>query len=250
MSETQELQPSSEFEIPLADIAEPDALAPRMPRRRRARYVPVQPLPRLWKTEPDPEEDSEELPAESDKKKGARRKADTARESSSPSQPKATASRSNRPKPKKKRKVEPDENGEKRVLLEETPALDTIESRAAGPLDDGRADDLLRLDLRLDRLRHDLLGLGRSRRGRRRDAARAAGAADGAEAVERALCALHARPRPGVRQAETDQAGRRHADEGRLGLQGDAGGRRGPGGPRSPAALPAVPGWPHHAGGA
>ena len=90
-------------------------------------FVPGQPLPRLWKTEP--EEDSEES-LEEPKKKRSKDIAVAAPSSKSPSNSRASASKPAKPKPKpKKNKGDEGEKGEKRILLEETPALDTIESR-------------------------------------------------------------------------------------------------------------------------
>src|SRR5262245_20522834 len=114
MSETQELQPSSEYEIPLADLPDPEP-----PKKESIPYVAGQPLPRLWKTEPDPEEDSKvslDLPA---KKKGSKENVVATPAPQSPAKPKATASQPAQRKPKPKKKEAVDENGEKRVLLEE-----------------------------------------------------------------------------------------------------------------------------------
>jgi hypothetical protein len=96
---------------------------PQPPKPDKITYVPGQPLPRLWKTEPDTEEDSEESLENPKKKKGSKDQDVAAAASKSPSKPKGLASKTPEAKPKKKK------DGGKRVLLEDTPALDTIESR-------------------------------------------------------------------------------------------------------------------------
>ena len=94
------------------------------PPTESARAV-VQPLPRLWKAEPDP---TGEPSAESARpvKKVAKGGEDKPAAKAAP-KPKAKA---NAPKPKPKRPPIDDGDGtEKRVLIEETPALDTYEAR-------------------------------------------------------------------------------------------------------------------------
>ena len=201
--------------------------------KAKVAYVPGQPLPRLWKTEPDPEEDSEESLEEPGKakKKVSKDKAVAAPASKVPGKPKATASKPAKPKPKKK-KVEEGEDGEKRVLLEETRPVRYDRVAAAGSPGGGRPDHVLFLDPRLDRLRHDLLRLRRFH-GQRRGTpvARCDGHAARAEGIARARGAVHARPGPRVRQARENQGVARDAQAGRLGLQGHPSGRQGAGGP-------------------
>ncbi len=106
---------------------------PRPPKKDKIPFVPGQPLPRLWKTEPEPEEGSDDPLDELDMKKGDKDQAVAASASKSSSKSKATAEKPAKPKPAKpkpaKQKASEGEKGEKRVLLEETPAFDTIESR-------------------------------------------------------------------------------------------------------------------------
>src|SRR5215813_9938324 len=97
MSDTQELQPSSEFDIPLADTPEAEA-----PKKGSNPYVPGQPLPRLWKTEPNPEEDAEES-LEDPKKKGSTNKDVATTASKSTTKPKGSSSKTAKVKPKKKK---------------------------------------------------------------------------------------------------------------------------------------------------
>ncbi len=108
MSETQEPQPTKQD--------------------KKVPYVPGQPLPRLWKTEPDPEEDSEESLEGPDKNKASKNKEKTSAAPTGASKAQSPARKLDKSKNAKK-KVREGEGGEKRVLIEETPALDTIESR-------------------------------------------------------------------------------------------------------------------------
>lgn len=144
MSETQELRPPSGDEIPLADIPEsqppsddeiPLADVEQAESSSKAvanPYIPGQPLPRLWKAEPEPDADAAESagPAEKKQKKATKGPAVAASASESATKPRA-ASPADKPKPKpqKKKQEVKGENGEKRVLKEETPAFDTVESR-------------------------------------------------------------------------------------------------------------------------
>ena len=91
------------------------------PQRAKSARKPVLPMPRLWKSEPEstPEES---LPVKKARKDG---------ETESPTSP--TKSKTSKSKGKTKSKAKgpssADENSEKKVLIEETPALDTYESR-------------------------------------------------------------------------------------------------------------------------
>jgi formylglycine-generating enzyme required for sulfatase activity len=101
---------------------------PRPPQKDKIPFVPGQPLPRLWKTEPEPEEESDDPLDELDKKKGAKNQSVVASTSKSSRESKPAKPKPAKPKPAKKKASE-GEKGEKRVLLEETPTFDTIESR-------------------------------------------------------------------------------------------------------------------------
>jgi sulfatase modifying factor 1 len=95
------------------------------PQPPKSSRKPVQPLPRLWKTEPDSEELAGLPPAkDSSGKKSSKEKDDA------PSGP-AVQSRSKGKSKSGKDKSTPagDEKTEKKVLKEDTPALDTYESR-------------------------------------------------------------------------------------------------------------------------
>jgi len=82
-----------------------------------------QPLPRLWKTEPDPE-DEEALPG----RPGAAKKA--SQDSEDPPSKPSSKSKASASKSKKSKAPAPEDDKKgKKVLLEDTPALDTIESR-------------------------------------------------------------------------------------------------------------------------
>ena len=108
-------------EYDLADVPEP--------RQPKAPITPGKPLPRLWKTEPD-EDEEEELKeaAEAKKKQEAARSAKEAVRSAEVRQ------RARKAKPKESNKPPGDEGSEKKVLVEETPALDTYEARQRGRL--------------------------------------------------------------------------------------------------------------------
>jgi formylglycine-generating enzyme len=84
----------------------------------------VKPLPRLWKAEPEEDEDASDTSSGPSKK---RRKTDEASPSKSAASAKGTPAKSK--KSKAKSAPDPGEQAEKRVLKEETPALDTYESR-------------------------------------------------------------------------------------------------------------------------
>ncbi len=117
MSETQDLEPQQPKPTP---------------------YIPGQPLPRLWKTEPDPSEE-EELEETEDgqvRKKAAKKGEEDGTAPKKPVKKKATFSwpKPEKTKPKTKSKSKPKSDGdgepkEKRVLLEETPTFDTVEAR-------------------------------------------------------------------------------------------------------------------------
>ena len=108
-------------EYDLADVPEP--------RQPKAPITPGKPLPRLWKTEPD-EDEEEELKeaAEAKKKQEAAQSAEETVRSAEVRQ------RARKAKPKESRKPPGDEGSEKKVLVEETPALDTYEARQRGRL--------------------------------------------------------------------------------------------------------------------
>ena len=239
MSETQKLQPSSEFEIPLADIqgSPPpdddeiplgDISEPETPQKESVPYVAGQPLPRLWKAEPDPDEESRADHRRNAIRRKARRVSPSPPASKSPSKPTVGRSKTAKPKPKKKKSE--DDGDERR---EAGPAGGDARLRhdrvaAAGSPDHGRADGVLRRDLRLDRQRHALLGLGRTRRDRGRDAGRRSRprcpGRHPRASPRRATCSTGARDTRGASRPSTPW----RAPAGRLGLQGDAGGRRRP----------------------
>ena len=96
----------------------------------KAPNKPVQPLPRLWKTEPDPDEEEElKEAAEAKKKQAAAEQA---------AQEKAQAAearlRARKAKPNEPKKPPSGEGSEKKVLKEDTPALDTYQARQRGRL--------------------------------------------------------------------------------------------------------------------
>ena len=94
----------------------------------------VKPLPRLWKTEP--EEDEERARRHEQPREKAAHKTDEASPSKIAS--KSAGSVKGAPGKSKKAKAkgdpDPDDKAEKRVLKEETPTLDTYESRRRVPL--------------------------------------------------------------------------------------------------------------------
>ena len=82
----------------------------------------AQPMPRLWKTEPEADEAEE---------KGSTRKSRTDRETESPGKPARSKESPSKPKSKLAREKEAftkDDKGQKKVLIEETPTFDTFES--------------------------------------------------------------------------------------------------------------------------
>ena len=129
MSETFDLEPENTDEtFDLEPPKEDETFDLEPPKKDEGRYVPGQPLPRLWKTEPDPDEDADETIEQAGKKKPPRKKDASAAAAApaprSPSKSKTTA------KPaRSKKKADDESKGEKKVLLEETPTFDTIESR-------------------------------------------------------------------------------------------------------------------------
>ncbi len=125
MSETQEPQRPNESTYALDPVpGEPgDGIEEESERPKKSTYVLGQPLPRLWKTEPDPSEEPEETDPGSPLKKigkGGDGDKPTPKQVSKPKPPKAKA--------KPKSTDEGDEN-EKKVLVEETPTFDTYEAR-------------------------------------------------------------------------------------------------------------------------
>lgn len=89
----------------------------------KSTHKSAQPMPRLWKTEPEPDEEEE---------KGSTRKSRNDREAGSPGKSGRSKESSAKPKSKTakaKESSKKDENGEKRVLIEETPTFDTYETR-------------------------------------------------------------------------------------------------------------------------
>jgi formylglycine-generating enzyme len=82
----------------------------------------VQPMPRLWKSEPEPSEE------ESPPAKKSTRSGDT-EPPKKPSVSNASTVKGTTKSPKGKGTPAGDENGEKKVLIEDTPALDTYETR-------------------------------------------------------------------------------------------------------------------------
>ena len=91
-------------------------LVPESPRKTG------QPMPRLWKAEPEPGADAS---------KGSKKSAkdgDTD-SSKSTSKPKTTDAKAKAKSATSKKSAADDDKSEKKVLIEETPALDTYESR-------------------------------------------------------------------------------------------------------------------------
>ncbi|MGA2706367.1 MAG: SUMF1/EgtB/PvdO family nonheme iron enzyme [Isosphaeraceae bacterium] len=108
-------------EYDLADVPEP--------RQPKPPVMPGQPLPRLWKTEPDEDEEEELKEAAEAKKK--QEAAQSAKETVRSAE---VRQRARKAKPKESKKSPGDEGSEKKVLVEETPALDTYEARQRGRL--------------------------------------------------------------------------------------------------------------------
>ena len=106
----------------LADVPEPS--------RPRAPVTPGQPLPRLWKSEPD-EDEEEELRAAAEAKKKQEAAAQSAMEAAAAAE---ARQRARTAKLKETKKPSGGAGSEKRVLVEETPALDTYEARQRGRL--------------------------------------------------------------------------------------------------------------------
>ena len=97
---------------------------------KKTPYVPGQPLPRLWKTEPDPSEDDdlEETEAGQVRKKTAKCGEENGTATKKPLKPKSRSNSVKAAKSKSKSAGNGDPK-EKRVLLEETPTFDTVEAR-------------------------------------------------------------------------------------------------------------------------
>ncbi len=100
------------------------------PRQSKPPALPVQPLPRLWKTEPD-EGEEEELKEAAEAKKKQEAAALSAQETVRSAE---VRQRARKAKPKESKKSPGAEPAEKKVLVEETPALDTYEARQRGRL--------------------------------------------------------------------------------------------------------------------
>ncbi|HZW34078.1 MAG TPA: SUMF1/EgtB/PvdO family nonheme iron enzyme [Isosphaeraceae bacterium] len=97
---------------------------PQEPQRPKTKApIAGQPLPRLWKTEPDPDEEPDANGAEPSRKKAS--KSDTTAASAAPAKAKSPSKK--RSQSKSTQAATP--KGEKKVLLEDTPALDTYETR-------------------------------------------------------------------------------------------------------------------------
>ncbi|MBV8129848.1 MAG: SUMF1/EgtB/PvdO family nonheme iron enzyme [Planctomycetaceae bacterium] len=108
-------------EYDLADVPEP--------RQPKAPITPGKPLPRLWKTEPD-EDEEEELKEAAEAKK----KQEAAQSAKETVQAAEVRQRARTAKPKESKKPSTSDGSEKKVLVEETPALDTYEARQRGRL--------------------------------------------------------------------------------------------------------------------
>ncbi|MFO0891908.1 MAG: SUMF1/EgtB/PvdO family nonheme iron enzyme [Isosphaeraceae bacterium] len=102
-------------EYDLVDL--PEDPGPRPNAAQNPGAGPVKPLPRLWRTDQDEEQPEDQLA----------RKADA-----EPVKAPAEPPRPSRPRPRSKPSVK--EGGEKKALIEETPALDTYEARQRGRL--------------------------------------------------------------------------------------------------------------------
>ena len=109
---------SGEYE--LADTPEAEAPQPKAP------PPAAQPLPRLWKAEPEERRRSRR------RQKVRRRRGRRSRPRARPTRP----IRRRKPSQSRKTKKQPPvaEGAEKKVLIEETPALDTYEARQRGRL--------------------------------------------------------------------------------------------------------------------
>ncbi len=191
---------------------------PRPPQKDKIPFVPGQPLPRLWKTEPDPEEDpdeSQETPDEEERlqEQGRRRiriqvveqvQGDD-RQAGQAEAGQAEAGEEEAERRRERRETRP-AGGDPHVRHDRV--------AAAGPPDHGRPHGLLRLHRGLERLAHALRRLQRHA-GSPSEADYAAGGVGhvcpGRRGLARARGALHARPRPGLRQAGTSQGRDRHA---------------------------------------
>ena len=130
MSETFDLEPENKdetFDLEPEKGDETFDLEP--PKKDEGRYHPGQPLPRLWKTEPDPDEDADETIEQPGKTKPSRKKDASATAAAAPAPRSPSKSKTTAKPARSKKKADDESKGEKKVLLEETPAFDTIESR-------------------------------------------------------------------------------------------------------------------------
>ena len=100
------------------------------PRQPKKPVSPVKPLPRLWKTEPD-EDEEEELKEAAEAKKKQAAAEQSAQESARAAEARLRARKT---KPKEPKQPAAAEGAEKKVLVEDTPALDTYEARQRGRL--------------------------------------------------------------------------------------------------------------------
>ncbi|AMV38601.1 SUMF1/EgtB/PvdO family nonheme iron enzyme [Planctomyces sp. SH-PL62] len=109
-------------EYDLADVPEPDRLdsEPPPPPKPTAPRVPGQPLPRMWKSEPD---DAPVRPAASPKPRAAEPPPPPSRRGAPAAEGGSTRKTGLKPKP------DLNEKGEKKVLIEDTPVFDTYETR-------------------------------------------------------------------------------------------------------------------------
>jgi hypothetical protein len=98
---------------------------PEGPKKKAS--ISGQPLPRLWKTEPEPDEELDENGAEPSLKKAS--KGDDKATSQATPKAKSASGKAGKSKKTTKASAQPGEKKEKKVLLEDTPSLDTYESR-------------------------------------------------------------------------------------------------------------------------
>jgi formylglycine-generating enzyme required for sulfatase activity len=105
-------------EYELADVSEPREPKPTPPL--------TTPLPRLWKTEPEQAEEEERPPEPAEKAKKP--------PGLTPARPRNSGKRPSQPKAGPREAQTSSGDGEKKALVEETPALDTYEARQRGRL--------------------------------------------------------------------------------------------------------------------